>query len=180
MPGYTFNGLGSSFASIPDVDGDGVPEIVMGAPYYNGHGAVFVLYTDRTWSGVTSLIDTSDITILGSEYQDYIGTTVAGGDLDGDGHGDIMVGMPSGLLDDVDGSVLVYRGPFTTPTVLTVDDDAAPPDLTVLGEDGAYVSAVAFLPRTQGGDLAVGAPYYVNSDGEEAGAVGVVYGTAGQ
>ena len=92
--------LGSSVA-VADLDGDGVGDIVMGAPEADapgsGEGGVFVFY------GGSRLADDSsfdlatvrpDISIWGAETGARMGRAVATGDFNGDGIPDLAVGAP--------------------------------------------------------------------------------------
>lgn len=102
--------LGSASAMIGDLDGDGVNEILVGAPLetfpvQNGtkhaqNGAVYILYLDRNAT-------LRNVTKIASNYNggptlysnDNFGASVANvGDLDGDGIDEIAVGAPGQLL----------------------------------------------------------------------------------
>lgn len=90
--GTTSNGaLGISVAGIPDIDGDGVPDYMMGAPGLSppgvfGGGTVFV------HSGATgSLL----FLIEGNEPHAWFGMTLAhAGDFNHDGTADLLIGSP--------------------------------------------------------------------------------------
>jgi len=94
--------LGFSAASAGDVDNDGVPDIVAGAPG-NAAGRVYV------YSGATgSLIRT----FVGEVAADTFGIGATGlGDINGDGHSDVLVGAPQKAAPGVQqGRVYVYSG----------------------------------------------------------------------
>ena len=105
-----FGGFGESLAGGQDVDGDGVPDIVVGAPSASpggrpDAGSAFV------YSGATgSLLFRMD----GSEQGESLGRSVAlAGDLNGDRRSEIIVGVPYADPGGMDGAgsalVLSYR-----------------------------------------------------------------------
>jgi len=84
-----------------DLDGDGVTDLVVGAPGIDGHGAIYVFFLtnemgvrscvkighnqEQSFGGLTAKFDDGDL----------FGTALADiGDLDGDGCTDIVVGAP--------------------------------------------------------------------------------------
>ena len=91
--------FGSAIANAGDIDGDGVTDLVIGAP---GRSEAFV-FSGRTGTLIFSV--TSPVI----EQQPSFGTAVAGGkDLDGDGTPDFAVGAP--LQKNSRGGVFVYNG----------------------------------------------------------------------
>ena len=90
-----------SIAGLDDIDGDGVPDVVIGAPGESligeSEGAAFV------FSGATG----AQIYRFNGHYDEsHMGVAVAGiGDTNGDGVGDILVGAPG-----LDGYVDLYSG----------------------------------------------------------------------
>lgn len=82
--------LGSSVAVTPDMDGDGKPEVIAGAPGFApdsdlGYAATFSSTTLAQWDTYSFSYGPSDR---------YCGVQVAGGDVNGDGIGDVMVSSP--------------------------------------------------------------------------------------
>jgi len=108
-PGLQFDeSFGSAVAGAGDVDADGVPDLLIGAPYFDapglaGAGRVLV------YSGATLALLHE---IHGAQAGGVLGFTVAGaGDLDGDGHGDFMAGEPGNDQNGGrNGAVLVWSG----------------------------------------------------------------------
>jgi hypothetical protein len=79
--------LGFSVAAPGDVDGDGVPDFIAGAPFHSqtlSNGGLV-----RVYSGATGAVLYS---FLGTANNGRAGWSVAGGDLNGDGRADIVVG----------------------------------------------------------------------------------------
>ncbi|HZL99070.1 MAG TPA: integrin alpha [Planctomycetota bacterium] len=95
LPMYTFTGplewglFGTSAADAGDVNLDGVPDILVGAPTPGAEpdgGHVYV------YSGATGQLL---LTVEGGSYDDYFGRAVCGlGDLNADGRADFAAGMP--------------------------------------------------------------------------------------
>jgi ribosomal protein L35AE/L33A len=138
-----FDAFGTSVALVPDVDGDGVPDCLIGAPgaeanngrvwVYSGAAAV----ESHSWPGSAG---------------EGLGASVCGGeDLDGDGYGDLGMGGPDAA--SYAGLALIVRGgpAFGTPEQL---DGLAPYDEFGLALDfGPHASGAGSGP-----DIAVGAP----------------------
>lgn len=102
-----FENFGGALAAPGDVDGDGVPDLLVGASAANGGQGRAYLY-----SGATLGQDPPLLVIDGEAALDYFGLSVAGpGDLDGDGHADFVVAAPLANSSGNDaGRVYVYRG----------------------------------------------------------------------
>ena len=82
--------FGGSAAFVPDLNGDGHPEILIGAQYHSS----FVLHGGRAYlySGATgTLLATRSSQTLGARFGYSVGSA---GDIDGDGTPDIMIGAP--------------------------------------------------------------------------------------
>ncbi len=96
--------FGSSLAGIGDIDGDGTPDIAVGAIRDDDggtdRGAVYVLTltSSGTVKSEQKLSDTAGGLSAALDDTDWFGDSVSGiGDLDGDGAVDLAVGVP---LDD--------------------------------------------------------------------------------
>ena len=91
--------LGSSLASLPDINGDGINEILVGAKGYSYNKGVLYLLYGRKDKPSTINLDTFTATdgfkILGSIPGGLLGASVKSiGDLNGDGVSDILIGAP--------------------------------------------------------------------------------------
>lgn len=107
MPGGRF---GSGVASVPDTDGDGINDILVGASgeTFNGRRAGRA-YLFSGASGALLL----QLASAAPKRNGNFGQSVAGlGDVDGDGRGDLAVGAPleDNLSEPNPGSVYIYSG----------------------------------------------------------------------
>ena len=88
------DGAGVAVTGVPDLDGDGRSELLVGAwgsdASSESAGAAYLLY-GRDLSGVVPL-SRAAARMLGDSAQDGVGGSVASCDLDGDARGDLLVG----------------------------------------------------------------------------------------
>ena len=97
----TDTGLGISVASV-NFDGDGMDDLLIGAPSdtpagRTNAGRTYLIGGDLNWPATIDLNTTSnaDLIILGDDNSDNVGQAVSGGDFNGDGVYDLLVGAPS-------------------------------------------------------------------------------------
>ncbi|MEM9378612.1 MAG: FG-GAP-like repeat-containing protein [Planctomycetota bacterium] len=168
---FTFDGpapgdvLGTSIAPAGDVNADGVPDVIVGVPGDDNAapnaGSAIVL------SGADGTVL---LTVYGIAAGDELGRAVGGaGDVDADGHDDIVVGAPlsDGAGPDC-GAVRVFSG--FDGTLLFEAEGAAP------GERfGAAVAGAGDVDADGTPDVVVGAP-----GAAQGGAARVLSGATGQ
>ena len=95
-------------ASLPDVNGDGENDILLGAPGVGGAGAAGLFLCPL--QGALGL-DDADRSYLGEEDDDALGVVSSAGDCDGDGYGDFLLGAPdAGDASDTRGVVYLFLG----------------------------------------------------------------------
>jgi hypothetical protein len=147
--------FGYAVSLAGDVNGDGYADIVIGAPDYDGTGAVFVYHGSP--NGLTS---SADWTTVGDQENALFGTSVStAGDLDGDGYTDVIVGARDYDGDQTDeGAAFVYHG---SPTGLT----AGSANWTAVGGQasahlGVAVSTAGDVNGDGYADVLIGAPGY--------------------
>ncbi len=98
-----------------DFDGDGIDDLLVGAPGYDGDGAdagtAYMLAGPLAGDG--QLANIHDAQLTGITAGDAAGTHLASGDLDGDGYEDALVSalLAEGVAEDA-GAVYVMFGPL--------------------------------------------------------------------
>ncbi len=90
---------GTSVHSAGDLDMDGIPDIVVSAPYNETGGAragrVYVVYGNDALTYSSLTLGDADIRIHGAAAYDEAGLGLAGGhDVDGDGSPELLIGAP--------------------------------------------------------------------------------------
>ena len=136
--GATGELLGFSVSKGGDLNGDGVEDLLVGAPSYGGAGTAYVFY-----GPISGHLDVSqaDARLVGENLEDEAGTAVAGvGDMNGDGHDDVIIGAPgydSRNAGELSGAAYVVFGPVGG------EVDLANADVRLAGEfsgDGAGIT----------------------------------------
>jgi hypothetical protein len=164
--------FGSSIAVLGDNDGDGVPDLAVGAPFQDGDvaspggfgppqdvGKVFLI-SGATLGEIRSLNDPEFQVVSERKFGGQFGTSVANlGDINGDGISDILVGVPHHIVSEGDenefnaGEALVFSG--SDGSILFTLEDPTPQENARMG------FAVAGLGDVNGdgvNDMLVGVP----------------------
>ncbi|MFN7145380.1 MAG: MopE-related protein, partial [Myxococcota bacterium] len=168
--------LGTAFSPAGDTDGDGFADVWIGVENAddNGAGSGTVHLLRGPISGAAEVGDLSDAQLLGGAVDDGAGASVANaGDIDGDGHDDVLVGAP----DAGDGgAAYLVLGPFDGRAVLT---DA---DTVFTGASGDYAGYAVTGPGDIDGDgardLVIGGYGSTIGGGANAGAAWLFSGVA--
>ena len=161
---------GRSVAGGGDLDADGLPDLIVGAPF-NGDfiGRVYLYSNANTGTGLASW------GTVGEAASDFMGIASAYvGDFNGDGYEDLAVGAFANDTggNDAGAAYVFFGGPGA--------DNV--PDLTLVGQAaddrfGRAISGVGDLNGDGYDDLAVGA-YLNDASGDAAGAAYVFFGAA--
>ncbi len=170
---------GWSVAGVGDTNGDGLADMLVGAPYQSTgvthNGAAYLLLGPASTDGSLA---SQAIELRGPNEEAQAGYSVDGaGDFDGDGHDDLLIGARWDASGGVaSGTAFVVLGPVSASGALT---DA---DLKALGSNeddyaGHAVSGAGDLNGDGKGDMLVGA-YGHDVSGANSGAVYLVLGGA--
>ncbi|GBC81680.1 hypothetical protein HRbin10_00792 [bacterium HR10] len=203
---------GNIMAIAADVNGDRVNDLIVGVPYNDGPdgarsncGAVFIIL-GRSGQRLPLVRDLNlqrpDVIIYGADVNDRLGSSVAAGDVNGDGVADVVIGAPNadGLNNTRPnvGEVYIFFGGASIASVAVRDLRSSPADATIIGWGGpagknvqdqaGTAVAVGDVNGDQIGDVVIGAPGVKGPDGSRttspqlglpvsAGAIYVLFGS---
>jgi hypothetical protein len=160
--------FGRSIANCGDINGDGIPDFIVGESGYNNEAGRVLVYSGL--SGTT-------LQIIDGQAGDACGFSVSGaGDLDADGTPDFLVASPlatSGIFNE-NGAVTAYSGATWSPLLqLTGNEDQI--------NFGNSVSGGFDVNDDGTPDFIVGAPFATNPGGFNSAGKAIVFsGTNGQ
>ncbi len=159
--------FGQSVGTAGDVNGDGYADLIVGAPGYEGAGGAFLYLGSE--GGMP--LSTTWVVSGGESGADFGWSVGTGGDIDGDGYTEVIVGAP---WYGEGGAAFVYRGGAEGPPV------TATWSITIEGTNARFGDAVGTAGDVNGdgyGDIIIGAPGYENGEEREGGAF-IYYGSA--
>ena len=190
--------LGESISGLGDVNGDGLPDFVVGAHLADGPnrprgGIAFVVFGKADTDPVDlGSLGAAGYRIIGVGRQDQTGfSTAPAGDFNGDGIQDIAISAPFAdpLSRASAGAVYVVYGRTGT-AAGTVDlFDIGTRGIRIVGRVGSAtgftIDGAGDVDGDGGGDLVIGAPavdeeYPVNLRSERPGRAWVVFGATGR
>ncbi len=170
--------MGMSVSGAGDFNGDGFGDVLVGASnlYYNGGAMIcFGHVTDGTrYPG-----NTGCLSVYGPSEGSYTGTSVSGGgDFNGDGYSDAIIGAPG-----IDSAFVVFGNSAAT-TQMWINGEGwnTNTGFAITGASGtSFGRSVASVGDFNGDgfdDIAIGAPYTSPDSGEGAGSAYIIFGKA--
>jgi len=165
-----------------DLDGDGLSDLIVAAPYVDGAdtdtGAVYLLLASSLpLDGSDVGLGTADAVLTGSLWDELAGSSVAGaGDVDADGYADVVIGSPGeSTLGTAAGAAYLLLGlPASGP--LTAADAVF--EAQAAGTcTGSSVAGAGDVDGDGAADVLIGASCE-STGGSEAGAAYLVLGPA--
>jgi hypothetical protein len=141
--GYgTYNGATPTVLSHVDLTGDGLADVVYGNPLTSVYTP-----TNKTYYGEVNVFDGSDLTgnvtpadatnSFDGDSTDYAGTALAAADVDGDGLGDVFIGVAGDDAGRTDAGAIYLVTGADLAAGSHGNIDAATVTLTVIGDRGS-------------------------------------------
>jgi hypothetical protein len=144
--------LGAGLSTAGDVNGDGLADFIIGARNYGigttSGGEAHLVLGDHTWASTGTT--PTNATFLGEVNADRVAPVSGGGDINGDGYDDLIIGAPAndeGPGNDAGQTYLVFPDtnlpPSTTTSVKLYSDSAFKTQTNIRGmNETVYVELV--------------------------------------
>jgi hypothetical protein len=157
-PAPSWLAAGTAVAFLPDVTGDSLPDIIVGAPGEALHG-LYAMVEARAFILASPFFESGSIIatfaeIRSKEFMDSGGSVVGSlGDLDGDESAEIVFGAPWGI-ENPDGDLYVFATPLAGKVwtdeaeAHLIGEDFARPGFSVCRLDGSEWAYTAFSGTT--------------------------------
>jgi hypothetical protein len=156
---------GAAVAVVGDMDADGYADVAVGSPLADPPGLTDAGFVAITRGGASGLNATWNRTILGTSAGGQLGAALAsGGDANGDGRADLLVGEPvAPISGTAAGKAYLYLGASNFFSTLTtpVATYQEPNTINAVGERANFGSSVATAGDLNAdglSDVVVGAP----------------------
>jgi MYXO-CTERM domain-containing protein len=186
---HLYTGTGMTTVNAGDVDGDGIDDIWIGAPYSKLDpfdpgameveelkiGRVHLVLGREVWPSALDLIVDSHIYFTGDAEGGLMGSTIAAGDINADGIPDMCVGSPGAVVEFMEGVGQVHC--FTNLHMMAPGEHMpGEARFIVIGPDENTRAGTSLAFTDYNGDhimdVVIGAPYAdesVNSGGSVVG-----------
>lgn len=169
------DGFGSTVDLTNDVNGDGLADLIVGAPLSEKSGSTAGRAYVWFGTGSEEIPDSPSAEVRLGTTNDLFGSSVSSGDLNGDGAADVVIGSPQhNLGGKIPGSVFVFFGGesvnFSKPSKVLNGESTSFQD-----QFGRSVAVIEDINGDGKSELLVGAPQVVYED-KQLGKVYLYYG----